>query len=49
MGGSAALLFRSFIGEFWPGLLLVEAVPLILACEGWSWFLLARDARRARQ
>lgn len=47
LGGVAAVvLLKSIIGQFWPGLVLVPAVPVILVCEGWALFLKLRDEKR---
>lgn len=48
LGGALSVFWQSVIGEFWFGLVLVPAVPLILACEGWALFLKIRGERRAR-
>lgn len=46
-GGAMAVLWRLFAGEFWPGIVLVPVVPVILVCEGWALFLQLRGAKRS--
>jgi hypothetical protein len=49
--GCAGLVIALFglTGLFWPGLILLPAVPVILVSEGWALFLKRRAEKQGRQ